>query len=286
MRPSCVGTPCDGSPVLFQLMGVDTMSDFTEPHGSATPKGRALAVTALVIAIVSLLLCWIPIVNNVVFFLGVVGLIVAVIALVRARKGKAAGRTMSAAAIGLSALSLVGVIATQAFYVSVLDDVGDSITDAADGEVATSDSEKKSEAKAKVHALGESAKLGDFTVSIDQVVPNANAQLAKFNEFNSPPEGQFVLTTVTVTYNGDEESDLWLDLSVKLAGSDSRTYDTSSCDAVVPKSINDVPTLNGGGKATGSVCFDVPAAAIAGSKILVEESLSFSDKRVYWSIAG
>lgn len=82
-----------------------------DPPGS----GKGLAMTALGVAIVSLLLCWIPIVNNAVFFLGVIGLVVAVIAYRRARKGKAEGRGMAFAAILISVLSLVGVLATQAF---------------------------------------------------------------------------------------------------------------------------------------------------------------------------
>ncbi len=92
-----------------------------DPHPSRVVKGSGLAITALIIAVVSLLLCWIPIVNNLVFFLGLIGLVLGFIAWLSARKGKRSGKGMALSATALSALSLVGVLASQAFYASILD---------------------------------------------------------------------------------------------------------------------------------------------------------------------
>ena len=243
-------------------------------------------MTALGVAVVSLLLCWIPIVNNVVFFLGVIGLVLAAIAYRRARKGKAEGRGMAFAAILISVLSLVGVLATQAFYGSVLDDVGDAIESGADGGSTSSEAEKDQAAKAKTLAIGETAKVGsEYTVSVTKVNLNADDVVARTNEFNEgPKKGRFIIATLDVTFEGDEEGDPWVDLEPTFVGSDARQYDSSACEAVVPDAAVDVPTLNSGGKATYKVCFDVPRGAIDKGKLFVANSLSLNDKRVYWAI--
>ena len=241
-------------------------------------------MTALGIAIASLLLCWIPIVNNVVFFLGVVGLIVSVIAYQRARKGKAEGRGMAFAAMLISVLSLVGVLATQAYYGSVLDDIGEAIEGGSDS--TPSESDKKESAKAKTLPIGESAQVGsDYTVAVTKVNLDADKVLARDEFFNEPPKGRYILMTLDVTYTGNDEGDPWSDLEGTFVGSDSRQYDASACPATVPDSGYDVPTLNSGGKAKFKACFDVPPDAIDGGKIFIDELATFDKSaRVYWAI--
>lgn len=130
--------------------------------------------------------------------------------------------------------------------------------------------------------LGATATVGDYTVSVTEVELDATDTVKKANEFNDDPEGQYVLASLAVTYNGDDQGDPWLDLSVELAGSDSRIYDSSSCMAVTPNSAMDVPTLTSGGKGEFDICFDVPAAALEDPRIFVEESFSFGDTRATW----
>jgi hypothetical protein len=242
-------------------------------------------MTALGVAIAALLLCWIPIVNNVVFFLGVVALILSVIAYRRARKGKAEGRGMAFAAILISVLSVVGVFATQAYYGSVLDDLGEAIEGGTDS--TPSESDKKESAEAQTLAIGESAKVGsEYTVAVTKVNPKANRVVARANEFNEPPKnGRYIVATLDVTYSGKDDGDPWLDLASKFVGSDAKQYDSAACEAVVPDAAVDVPTLNGGGQAKYKICYDVPPDAIDGGKLFVEESAAFDeDSRVYWAI--
>ncbi len=159
--------------------------------GDPTGSGKGLAMTALGVAIVSLLLCWIPIVNNAVFFLGVIGLLLAAIAYRRARKGGAEGRGMAFAAILISVLSLVGVVGTQAFYGSILDDVGEAFEDGTtDGGSKPSDGEKEKSAEAEVLPLGESAKVGsEYTVAITKVNLNADDVVERTNEVQRTARG-------------------------------------------------------------------------------------------------
>lgn len=247
--------------------------------------GRGLAIAALAVAIVSLALCWIPIVNNVVFFLGILGLVLAFIAHRRARKGKSEGKGLAFAAILISILSLVGVIATQAFYSEILDDVGQAFEEGVEGDSAKSDSDKEQEAEAEIQPLGSSSSVGsEYTVAVTKVNLDADQVVERTNEFNEPPSGRYVIATLDVTYTGSEEGDPWLDLEPTFAGSDSRQYTSASCEAVVSQAAVDVPTLNDGGEATYKVCFDVPPQAIDDGTLFVEESLALETSRVYWAI--
>ena len=258
----------------------------TSQTGEPSGIGKGLAMTALGVAVVSLLLCWIPIVNNAVFFLGAIGLILAVIAYRRARQGKSEGRGMAFAAILISVLSLVGVLATQAFYGSVLDDLGEAIeSGSTDSGSEPSGSEKKESAEAKILPIGESAKIGEYTVSVTKVNLNADDVVARTNEFNEPPNGRFVIATLDVTYSGNEEGDPWIDLASKFVGSDAKQYDSAACEAVVPDAAVDVPTLNSGGQAKYKICYDVAPDAIDEGRLFVEDSAAFDrSTRVYWAV--
>ncbi len=266
-------------------MALHIDNPLTVPTPGRPGGGSGLAITALVLAVISLLLCWVPIVNNVVFFLGLVALAFAVPALVLARKGRRSGGGMALASVIVAVLSLVGVLATQAFYVSVIDDVANAVEDSADGVVTPTENEQEEIVEAQEKPLGTSAAVGDeYTVQVDAVDLNVAKVIAAANEFNEPADGQYVLVDLTVQYTGSEEGDPWLDLNAVLVGSDARQYSTSTCSAVVPHSSMDVPTLENGGKSSYQVCFDVPPAALTGAKLFVEESLSLSESRVYWSM--
>lgn len=287
-----------GDPVLIAAM--DSSSDHGRSIRSRHPanasssridestgSGKGLAMTALGVAIVSLLLCWIPIVNNAVFFLGVIGLVLAAIAYRRARQGKAEGRGMAFAAILISALSLIGVLATQAYYGSVLDSVGEAIqSGSTESGSKASDSDKKQADEAEILPIGETAKVGsEYTVAVTKVNLNADDVLAR-NEFNDrPKKGRYIIITLDVTYTGNDEGDPWGDLEGTFVGSDARQYDSSACEATPPDSGYEVPTLNSGGKAKFKACFDVPPNAIDGGKLFIDELASFDKKsRVYWAI--
>lgn len=258
-------------------------------------KGSGLAISALVLGIIALLLCWVPIVNNFAAILAVVGLAMGVPALISARRGKRTGSGLAVASVILSVLALVGVLATQAFYSSVIDDVTNDINNSApippsppdptgDAESSAGAEADASAAAAAVLPLGQPGQLSEYTVTVDWVTPNGNDIVAEENRFNRRPAGQYVLVGVTVTYNGAGEGDPWLDLSTEFIGTDARKYDTSSCSAVIPNEVSDVPTLLAGGTASYQVCMDVPPTAIEGGRVEVSESFSFDDVSAVWAI--
>lgn len=246
--------------------------------------GKALALTALILAIVSLLLCWIPIVNNLVFFLGLLGLVLGIVALViSARKGSKA-KGMSIVALVIAVVSLAGVLASQAFYSAMLDGVSNAISDSADGVVDTNAKDQE-KADAEALAVGATGQVGnEYEVTVTAINANAGDAIAAVNAYNEPAKGQYVLIDVSVKYVGAEEGDPWIDLGVKFVGSDARQYSSTTCMASLEKTGFDVPTLENGGSGEFQVCMDVPADAVAGAKVYVEPSLSFKDnQRVYWN---
>lgn len=256
--------------------------------------GKGLAISALVVAIVALLLCWIPFINTISFILGLVALGLAIAAIVITVRRKAGPRGLAIAGAAVAAASLIGTIVTQAIVFSALSEVSAVVEEqptleepsAVDGmgdeALVESATEEEAAGDATPLPLGESATIGDYDVAVTSVVLNANEPIAAANQFNEAPTGQFVLIELTVTYNGVEEGNPWIDLAPTFVGSDARQYD--SCPAVLPKDAMDVPTLEKTGSATYQECFDVPAEAIQGGTIFLEPLFSLEDTRVYWSL--
>jgi len=276
--------------------------DVPDQNANAEQRGRAVTITALILAGVALILCWVPIVNNAVFVLGLIAVVLAVIALVITRRGSSMMKGMAVASLAVGALSIIGVLATQAIYASMLDGISDAVSGGdADGPGNTSASEPGSLESTATATPGPSAVAGsvsqplavgaaaavgkEYQVAVTSVKLDANAEVAAANQFNDPPGGRYILVQLSVTYVGAEEGTPWIDLSETFVGTDARQYDASACGAVVDQRAMQVPTLENGGNASYEVCMDVPPAAIEGGKIFVEDSMSFRDRsRIYWAI--
>jgi hypothetical protein len=85
--------------------------------------GKGLAITGLVLALVALVLSWVPFINNGAALLAVGGVVLGVIALIGSlRRGKP-GRGMAISAIAVSVVAFVVVIVTQVAYSRAIDDV-------------------------------------------------------------------------------------------------------------------------------------------------------------------
>ncbi|MBJ2119428.1 hypothetical protein I6N91_00370 [Arthrobacter sp. MSA 4-2] len=240
----------------------------------------------MILAIISVLLCWVPIVNNLVFILGLLALGLGIAAVVSAFRSRPGSKGMAVTATCLSVLSLIGVLGTQAFYGSMFDTTSPRAepSNVATGGGSDPKSSAAEEAPSDVAAIGEKREVSDYDVSVTGVNLNAAEPILAANSFNEPATGQYVLVDLTVQYLGTEEANPWLDLNVTFVGSDARQYDASSCDAVPPLPASDVPTLENTGTASYQVCMDVPPEAIPEGKLFVERSLSLNDARVYWAI--
>jgi hypothetical protein len=237
--------------------------------------GKGLGIAALIIAIVALLLCWVPIINNFAAFLGLVSLVLGVVSLVLAAKRNGT-KGLGIASTVISIVAIVLVFVTQAAYSAAIDEISAAVEDAADGERAVTE-EVAEAAQADALALGESAVVGDYSVAVQSVQLDADELVAAANEFNEPASGQYVVAELAVEYTGTEEGDPWLDLNPELLGADARIYDEGTCLAALEQGGIDLPTLTSGGTGLYQVCFDVPEAAIGDTKLRVSETLAFTD---------
>jgi hypothetical protein len=134
--------------------------------------------------------------------------------------------------------------------------------------------------------LGQAAEVGDWTISVVNVVPNGIDAVMAENQFNDPPqEGhQFFLVTVSATYNGSESATVIGGLSFEAVGASSVSYNTydPSC-GVIPNELASGNEVFEGGAVEGNVCFQVTAEDASSLVMYVEPSFS-SEDRVWFAV--
>lgn len=115
LPPSSQEMPVDGASSTVPSQG---------QFGTAVVKPlSALAVTALVLGIISLLLSWVPILNNLIFILALIATVVAIVAVVQTRPNKAhRGSGMAITSLVISILAIVVVFGSQAMYAKAIDE--------------------------------------------------------------------------------------------------------------------------------------------------------------------
>lgn len=253
------------------------------------PLSSGMAVTAFVVGLIGFLTAFIPVINAVSIVGGIVAVVLGVLAVRKANAGQAAGKGLAVAGLVLGALAVIGGIIANLLFGAAVTAIDEAVQDTeqriadqeADRGTAVDDGAAGTET---VLALGESAEVGEYTVTVTAVNLDAGDVLAEANQFNEPATNQYVLADVSVVYTGAEEGDAWLDLSHVFMGTDARQYDASACGAVTPAPVMEAPTLNNGGAADYQVCFDVPAEAMDGGRIFVEESFSWDESQAYWAV--
>lgn len=253
------------------------------PGGPVPPpatRGNAMAITGFVIAVVALVLCFVPIINNFAFFLALVGLVFGIIGLVRTRKG-ASHKGLAIASIVLAVLSGAGVLVSQSIYSNALDSLSDDLevstgeaddlaaSDAEAGDAATTDEvttgdETQTDAeegtRANPFGFGQQVSNDDWTVDLGEPTL-ADDVVKKENPYNeAPADGmEYWLVPVKAVYTGTETGWPAGEVMVEFVGDDAKTYN-DSC-GVIPDDLMDVDELYEGGEADGNVCIQVPAGA-------------------------
>ncbi len=81
----------------------------------------AMAIAGLVLGIIGLLTSFLPIINNISFILGILGLVFAAIGMTGCLRGKRTGKGMAIAALVLNILTVVVVLASQAAMSAAID---------------------------------------------------------------------------------------------------------------------------------------------------------------------
>jgi hypothetical protein len=133
-------------------------------------------------------------------------------------------------------------------------------------------------------ALGESARVGDYEVTVTAFTADATDEVLTDNEFNEEPSnGVYATATFDATYLGDDEGTPGFDLSAALV-IDGVQHADYECNAYVDGDAIEAPTLENGGSVSGLVfCFDHPGVN-DDARLFFEETISFEGERAYWAI--
>lgn len=105
--------------------GYDPYPAYAAP--AVQPPLSGLAVAGLVVGIIALLTSFIPIVNNISFFVALLGAVLAIVGMVGTKKGAHRGGGMAVAGLVLNVVALIAVLAMQAMCSAVLDSASESL---------------------------------------------------------------------------------------------------------------------------------------------------------------
>lgn len=94
--------------------------------GSSRPATSGTAIAGLVLGILALVSSWIPIINNLSFFIGAIGLVLAIVGVVGTVRGKRAGKGLAIAALVINIVACAVVLATQSAMSAAIDDATSS----------------------------------------------------------------------------------------------------------------------------------------------------------------
>ncbi|MGL5301450.1 MAG: DUF4190 domain-containing protein [Weissella confusa] len=168
---------------------------------------KVVAIIALVMAILGLVLSWVPIINNVAAVFALFGIVLGVIALLINRKNK---KTMSLVSTILSILAIIIVLVTQSMYSKAVDHASKSV-DKSMSSISSSiaSSSEKTSPKVASKKSNEVYKVGD-TVSQKngvQIIVN-KVSYYQGDELNTPDAGkQYVMVNVTLKNSGSKGVD-------------------------------------------------------------------------------
>lgn len=220
------------------------------------PPRSAMAITGLVLGIVGLITSVIPIVNNLSFVLGVVGVVFAGIGLAACFRGTRSGKALAIAALVLSIVTIVAVLATQAAMSAAIDQAQKSL----EGPAATTEASNL--------ALGSSVTLDNgLVVTVESVTGG-------FQTYSGNP-----ITEVRVNYRNDGTSEASFNMFDWKAQDAQGVLDSATLfmDSTDPLNSG---TLVPGGSVSGAVYFDGDVA-----KVCYYASLMANGAAATWNVA-
>lgn len=225
----------------------------------AHKEKSGLATAGMVLGIIGICLSLIPIINNVAFILALLGLVFGIIGIVQTKDSKKAGKGKAIAAIILAILTIILVLASQKLFSDALDGAEDAIKT---GEVSTSEEDKKKEE----FKVGEVIAFDGKEVTVTKVTRNWT------QEFNEPAAGkEYVKVNVQLQNKSDKEVDFNV-FDWSLQDSNGTIQDTAM--AFDDSDQLDSGKIAPGGKAEGSIIFEVPAG---------DEELTLRYQPSFWS---
>ncbi len=164
-----------------------------------TNKPRSgFAIAALVLGIVAAATSFMPIINNASFFIALIGLILAIVAIAGIRKGKNSGKGLAVAGLVLSIVAGLLVLGTQAFYSAVLNEAVDQSTQQLN--------KMTGDATDDILGVDVEVTIGDYSISKDQYgLVKSGLPVTVKNLLNEP--SSFWINIEAVDANGSRIND-------------------------------------------------------------------------------
>lgn len=156
------------------------------------------AIASLVLGIVAAATSFMPIINNASFFIALVGLVLAIVAIAGIRKGKNSGKGLAVAGLVLSIVAGLLVLGTQAFYSAVLDEAVDQSTQQLN--------KMTGDATDDILGVDVEVTIGDYSISKDQYgFVKSDLPVTVTNLLNEP--ASFWINVEAVDANGSRIND-------------------------------------------------------------------------------
>lgn len=229
-----------------------------------------LAVAGLVLGVIAAGTSFMPVINNVSFFIGIVGLVLAIVGYRQTKSGAKKGSGMAIAGIVLCIVSIIVTLLVQAACSAALDSVTSNGTGKVAGSAtAASASGEPGSAQADTAnmAVGQTVDMDDgLSVTVNSV------ETGLVNYDDSP------IACVTVTYvnNGNSNASFNVfDWKAEDADGAQRSMTYYSDGA---NELNS-GTLSPGGTVSGTVYFDEPIV-----KVYYYSNLLSSDSSIAWNV--
>lgn len=164
-----------------------------------TNKPRpGFAIAALVLGIVAAATSFMPIINNASFFIALIGLILAIVAIAGIRKGKNSGKGLAVAGLVLSIVAGLLVLGTQAFYSAVLNEAVDQSTQQLN--------KMTGDATDDILGVDVEVTIGDYSINKDQYgLVKSDLPVTVTNLLNEP--SSFWINIEAVDANGSRIND-------------------------------------------------------------------------------
>lgn len=131
--------------------------------------------------------------------------------------------------------------------------------------------------------LGETVTVGDWEVSVTQVVEDATDAVLAENQFNDPPADghQFVTIGIEATYTGTKSDTLGFSVSFNTVGPLAVSYTGEDTCGVIPDGLDSFAEVFPSGRISGNLCWSVRTDEADDLVMYVQEALSFDESVVF-----
>ena len=239
------------------------------PRFSEMAPLSAMAVTTLVLGVIALLTSFLPIINNLSFFIALLGTIFGIVSIVAIVRGTRRGKALAVSGLVVNIIALVVVLASQAMLSAALDEVasGPSAVSTSTEQLSAESSSAEPQPDYSNLAVGTVAELND---GLSVCVQSVETGLSNY-------DGS-AITGVTVSYTNSGSGEASFNL-FDWKAQDAQGAQRST--TYYSKASNDLNSgsLAPGGTVTGNLYFDGDV-----SKILYYSSM-FYDSSVAWTVA-